>query len=57
MKRDRTGELVEDEPMLPTHACSAGFLGEDLDGRLIPCPVCKPGLIERLRKQRREVQS
>lgn len=57
MKRDRTGEVIEDDSLLPAHVCSAGFLGEDLDGRLIPCPVCKPELIQKLRRQRQEIHS
>jgi hypothetical protein len=55
---DRTGEPIEDEPvdvssnLVPTTAlghCDDGWLGEDNDGRLIPCTECKPHLVDRKR--------
>jgi hypothetical protein len=54
MRRDRTGEPIEEEPeQLPMpHRCEDGWVGEDDLGRLIPCPTCKADLIRRLRAQR-----
>lgn len=45
MKHDRTGERIDDEPR-PAHdnQCRNGWLGEDLDGRMVPCLLCKPHL-------------
>ena len=43
MRRDRTGELLEDEPS-EGHAC-AGWAGHDDDERLYPCGSCRPHLI------------
>ena len=40
---DRTGEPIEDQAP-HDERCSGGWLGEDLEGRLIPCVVCKPHL-------------
>lgn len=51
LRRDRTGELIEDdEPDLVLHRdhdprCRDGWLGEDDDGRLIPCLTCRPHLV------------
>ncbi len=59
MTHDRTGERVDDEPVvsnLDTTAvtkfvtvahnpnCRNGWLGEDSEGHLIPCLRCKPHL-------------
>lgn len=46
MKRDRTGELIEDDAAAAVrdrHAdqCT-GWRGEDSEGRPIPCLICKP---------------
>lgn len=41
MRRDRTGELVEDDPHERlTHSCDRGWLEAD-DGRVRPCPTCR----------------
>lgn len=45
---DRYGEPIDDDE--PTayspaeHQCDQGWLGEDHDGRPIPCLVCRPHL-------------
>lgn len=42
------GERIEDdEPTPQPHppTCERGWLGQDLDGSLVPCLVCKPHLI------------
>lgn len=51
MTLDRTGEPVDDEPttdMNPAGAhdplCRSGWLGEDINGRPIPCLRCRPHL-------------
>ncbi|REE74384.1 hypothetical protein C8E05_3819 [Rhodococcus wratislaviensis] len=47
MKHDRTGERVDDAPApkVPHHPdCRSGWLGEDLDGRPVPCLQCRPHL-------------
>lgn len=48
---DRTGEPIESGSAAATKSrrctdpcCNRGWLGEDLDGRLIPCLACKPHL-------------
>lgn len=45
---DRYGEPIEDEPDSPTKAhdirCHNGWLGEDDQGRPIPCLTCRPHL-------------
>ncbi len=43
MKRDRDGEPLadEDEPV-SRRDCIAGWLGEDDDGRPVPCPLGRP---------------
>lgn len=40
-------EAQADEQQQRRHdpSCSGGWLGEDLDGRLIPCLDCRPHLI------------
>ncbi|MHA4852451.1 hypothetical protein L1080_023355 [Rhodococcus sp. MSC1_016] len=45
MTLDRTGEPIDDETnrVDHRHGCR-GWLGEDQDGRLIPCLICKPHL-------------
>ncbi|WP_166502406.1 hypothetical protein [Rhodococcus erythropolis] len=45
MKRDRTGELVDDSPG-PFHdpRCQSGWLGEDAEGHPRPCLKCRPHL-------------
>ncbi|WP_341359069.1 hypothetical protein V5H98_15200 [Georgenia sp. M64] len=50
LRRDRDGELVPEGFDLATvHVCMGitggrgrGWLGQDAQGRPIPCPVCKP---------------
>ncbi|TFV67224.1 UNVERIFIED_ORG: hypothetical protein E4P37_03440 [Bacillus sp. AZ43] len=51
---DRTGEPIEDDDPAPTTAtqahdptCRGGWLGEDDDGRLVPCLTCRPWIAER----------
>lgn len=48
MRRDRTGELLDDEdqaePEPERHLCNGGWLGEDEQGRPRPCSSCKPHL-------------
>jgi hypothetical protein len=48
MTLDRTGEPIELAPAAPRPPhdprCRRGWLGEDLDGRMIPCLQCKPHL-------------
>lgn len=47
---DRTGERIDDSVVAseatPDHdpRCRKGFLGEELDGRPIPCLQCRPHL-------------
>lgn len=53
MKRDRTGELLDDDvepvpraasvqdPPAHDYRCVRGWLGDDPD-RPVPCPVCRP---------------
>lgn len=45
MRRDRTGELVDDDEdqALVEHHCDGGWYGRDSD-RPRPCPRCKPHL-------------
>jgi hypothetical protein len=47
---DELPEELLEEPR--NHRCDSGWLDCDTD-RLRPCPVCKPDLVERLRKQGR----
>jgi hypothetical protein len=53
MTKDRTGEEIPEEP--PPHTiddeCS-GWLGEDHEGRPIPCPVHKPWATEEARRRK-----
>lgn len=57
--RDRYGEVIDDQgpetaPTLPHNpACAAGWLGEDDDGRLVPCLTCRPHLAGRRERHRR----
>lgn len=51
MSHDRTGERIDDEPTVVIltavahdSRCRSGWLGEDLDGRPIPCLRCRPHL-------------
>ncbi|WP_433608725.1 hypothetical protein [Prescottella agglutinans] len=46
MTLDRTGEPVDDTDIRPPHdpRCRNGWLGEDIDGRVIPCLRCRPHL-------------
>lgn len=50
MRRDRTGEEMEDAP--EAHVCRGGWLGEDADGNPIPCLKCKPHLEPSRRRYR-----
>lgn len=61
MRRGRDGEPLDDELEAgststpgdpPAHSCRRGFVGEDADGRPTPCTLCRPELVERLRRQR-----
>jgi hypothetical protein len=50
MTRDRYGDEVDStQPIRAPHNtdCRSGWLGEDLDGRMIPCLQCKPHLARR----------
>lgn len=50
MSLDRTGaELEPEDGSAPWHdpRCRDRWLGEDEEGRPIPCPVCKPHTIRR----------
>lgn len=62
---DRAGDRVEDTDGRPLatvtvmpfatatgHRCRKGFLGEDEQGRVILCPVCRPASAQRVREQR-----
>jgi hypothetical protein len=42
--RDRDGDLY---PAPAQHSCEDGWLGEDVDGRPRPCPVCRGHLRRR----------
>lgn len=59
MTHDRTGERIDDDALTRSHliaenqvihsastphGCHRGWLGEDLDGRPIPCLRCRPHL-------------
>lgn len=47
LRRDRTGEPVEDEPETGRHSCRRGWLPpawNDPDERPRPCLVCRPHL-------------
>jgi hypothetical protein len=43
---DRWGEVIDDDPGPDDEhpGCTDGWLGEDADGRLIPCGLCRPHL-------------
>lgn len=54
MRRDRDGELLDEQPdLLPTHRCEDGWLDPDAEV-LTPCPVCRPGLALRVHTRRRQ---
>jgi hypothetical protein len=36
--------------------CRDGWLGEDEDGRLVPCLTCRPHLTDRRERFRRQLQ-
>lgn len=44
MTHDRTGEQLDDDAHDPR--CKSGWLGDDLDGRPVPCLVCRPHLFQ-----------
>lgn len=48
MTLDRTGERLDESPapLNPPHSpdCRSGWLGNDIDGRPVPCLICKPHL-------------
>jgi hypothetical protein len=44
------GDDVEAAPMHEPDC--TGWLGEDLDGRPRPCPICKPDVVRRHRRRR-----
>lgn len=47
MRRDRDGSPIEDDDpptLIGRHLCHGGWLGEDADGRPIPCYECRPHL-------------
>lgn len=50
--KNRYGDTLDDDPVVASRAttthdprCRSGWLGEDLDGRIIPCLRCRPHLI------------
>ncbi len=45
--RDRNGDLYDEPPPDPHDRCVDGWLGEDTDGRPIPCLRCRPHLRDR----------
>lgn len=59
MRRDRTGELVDDDDQADTpastgsthHHCDRGWLDHDTD-LPHPCPTCKPHLAARVNEAR-----
>jgi hypothetical protein len=60
-RRDRFGEGIEvedDEEPVPAHddRCQSGWLGEDIAGRLIPCPDCRPHLAQLRAELRRRLE-
>lgn len=44
IRRGRDGEVLEvdEEDDDELHRCVGGWVGEDDDGRPLPCPTCKP---------------
>jgi hypothetical protein len=55
-RHDRTGELVDEDatevlPLFRDHdpRCRAGWLGEDDEGRIVPCLACRPHLVQQRR--------
>ncbi|WP_157514994.1 hypothetical protein [Nocardioides sp. J54] len=50
---DRYGDPIEDEPEEADRwhdpRCRDGWLGEDLQGRPVPCLQCRPHLLRLLR--------
>lgn len=46
---DRYGDPIEPEHIPPHEArCKNGWLGEDAEGRPIPCTRCRPHLTKRV---------
>jgi hypothetical protein len=47
--REAEHERVRQELEVAAHdpSCRDGWLGEDLDGRLVPCLRCRPHLVDR----------
>lgn len=47
--REAAAERARQELELVAHdaRCAGGWLGEDLDGRLVPCLTCRPHLVNR----------
>lgn len=43
----RERERRRDDEMRHETRCTDGWLGEDLEGRPVPCPVCKQHLLDR----------
>jgi hypothetical protein len=46
VRRDRTGELVDDDQDQPPHRCKNGWIDRDAD-HPVPCLTCKPWLARR----------
>lgn len=65
MRRDRDGSELEDTDDLErldvatlrhVLSCSDGWIGEDAEGRPIPCPACRGPRLDRMRRRtRREI--
>lgn len=53
-RRDRTGEPLDELPdeLAAPHRCRRGWVGEDDQGRPIPCITCRPHLPGMLARQR-----
>jgi hypothetical protein len=50
--RTPDGDLIEPPPAgqeAHPRTCDRGWLGENAQGHVIPCPVCRPHLVARLR--------
>lgn len=57
MRRWPDGDLYParmDEPGTPPHLCRRGWLAPAPDGTPVPCLVCKPHLIRRRLRDRRD---
>jgi hypothetical protein len=53
VKRGRDGEVLEDEALpapRPAHHCVLGWVGEDAEGRPVPCLICRPHVLEQRRR-------